>query len=89
LADTAKKRGAVPPVLFSHEHGVTVHGDAEALRQKVASAKPGDILVIPDGVYLDLGKLKLTADGREDAPILLKAANPGKVVFTGAGRAVV
>ncbi len=83
LADTARKRGAVPPVLFSHSHGVTVKGDAEALRQRVASAKPGETLVIPDGVYVDLGKLELAADGKEDEPIVLKAATLGKVVFTG------
>jgi len=83
LADTAKKRGAVPPVLFTHAHGVNRAGDAEALRHRVSEAAPGDTIVLPDGVYIDLGHLELSVDGKEGAPIVLRAANPGKVVFTG------
>jgi len=53
------------------------------LREQVASAQPGDVLTLPDGLYVDLGKLLLEADGRKDRPITLRAAHPGKVVFSG------
>lgn len=42
LAETSRKRGAEPPLPFSYMHGVTVAGDVEALRARVAANVTAD-----------------------------------------------
>lgn len=83
LAATAKRRGATPPIIFDYTHGVTQKGDIKALKASIAAAVPGDVIEIPVGVYQDTGLIKLSVAGTKEAPIHLKAAEPGKVVFTG------
>ncbi|MBE7021044.1 MAG: hypothetical protein E7411_06410 [Ruminococcaceae bacterium] len=52
------------------------------INAKIASAKPGDVIEIPDGTY-DSVRINFTNNGTEDKPITLKAKNPGKAIFTG------
>ena len=52
------------------------------INQKLAIAKPGDVIEIPDGTYEHV-VLKFDSYGTEDKPITLKAKNPGKVIFKG------
>lgn len=44
----------------------------EELRNALAAAKPGDEILLGDGTYA--GEFRLRADGRPDAPIVLRAA---------------
>jgi poly(beta-D-mannuronate) lyase len=53
--------------------------DAAAALRK---AKPGDTLIIADGVYKDL-ELNFIAKGDTAKPIVIKAQTPGKVVVSG------
>lgn len=52
------------------------------INSKIATAKPGDVIEIPDGTYSNI-RINFTANGTEAAPIILKAKNPGKAVITG------
>src|SRR5687768_13130476 len=53
-----------------------------ALSAALAQARPGDTLLLPDGTYRDQ-ELRLRAPGAEGKPVTVRAATPGKVVFTG------
>src|SRR5438105_1288394 len=48
----------------------------------LAAAKAGDTVLIPDGTYRDQ-RLQLRGQGAEGQPVTLRAATPGKVLFTG------
>lgn len=52
------------------------------LEMAVKAARPGDVLLLPEGTYHDQS-LRFAAHGAEGKPIALRAAVPGKVVFTG------
>jgi hypothetical protein len=67
--------GELPPCLRT----VPVDGSA-ALGPAVAGAMPGDCLVLADGAY---DPLVITAKGTAAAPIVLRAANRGKVTISG------
>jgi poly(beta-D-mannuronate) lyase len=56
--------------------------DAEELRAALSSAKPGDTIVMRNGVWRD-AKLDLRAAGTASASITLRAETPGKVILTG------
>ena len=51
----------------------------------IASAQPGDCVIIPNGTYSSLNQIIVPGDvdGAEANPIILKAATPGGVTFTG------
>ncbi|MCK4629282.1 MAG: right-handed parallel beta-helix repeat-containing protein, partial [Sedimentisphaerales bacterium] len=51
----------------------------------IASAQPGDCVIIPDGVYNGMGQIKVPSnvDGTKANPITLKSATAGGVTFTG------
>jgi poly(beta-D-mannuronate) lyase len=53
------------------------------LANVLATAKPGDTLILADGMYRDT-VLNLRGNGERTRPILIRAATPGKVIFTGA-----
>ena len=55
---------------------------AEALQAAVAAAKPGDQIVLADGVYQGL-RVTVKGMGTEDAPITVCAQTPGGVVLGG------
>jgi len=53
----------------------------ETLNEKLKNAKPGDVIEIDDGTYNDVS-ININVSGTEANPIILKAKNPGKVVFS-------
>lgn len=58
-------------------------GDADEIAAAMASAQPGDVLVMTDGTWTDQA-IMFAGHGTEDAPITLRAQTPGGVVLTGA-----
>lgn len=58
-----------------------VHTQAE-YSQAVRAARPGDTIVLADGVWADF-QILFTGHGRPDAPITLTAETPGGVVLSG------
>jgi len=54
----------------------------EELKTAVASAKPGDTLVVQNGTYKDL-RIAFRKFGTPPAPLILRAQTPGGVRFTG------
>lgn len=56
--------------------------DLAAAVQAVRSAKPGDTLIIKDGIYRDL-EINFIGRGDSAKPIVIKAQSPGKVVISG------
>ena len=61
------------------------HSAVEAVRQSIRSAKPGDTITLPNGLYRDV-EIVFDARGENDKPITLRAAEQGKSYFTGASR---
>lgn len=56
--------------------------DPAVLESTAREAAPGDSLILPEGEFRDVALL-FVGRGTEKAPITLKAAVPGKTVFTG------
>lgn len=55
---------------------------ADDINMALAAAKPGDTIVIQDGVYRDVA-ITMAVSGQKDKPITLTAQTPGRVFFTG------
>ena len=53
-----------------------------ALPETVVRARPGEIVIVPDGNYSDT-VLSLSGTGERDRPITIRAATPGGVIFSG------
>lgn len=67
---------------------------AAVIRKAFATASPGTIIEVPDGVYDSPGSIKIaakgaTAKGAARGPITLRAATPGGVTFTGDAQFVI
>lgn len=58
-----------------------------ALASAIAAANPGDVLLLADGDYDGL-QIKISKSGTADAPIIVKARNPGKAIMRGSTRVV-
>ena len=56
--------------------------DQAAFNKAVAAAKPGDVLVLANGVWSDF-EILFTGQGEEDAPIKLTAQTKGEVILSG------
>src|SRR5262245_41451593 len=56
--------------------------DVAALKKAVAAAQPGDNLILREGEWRD-AKIVFKGHGTSTSPITLKAAAPGKTIFTG------
>jgi poly(beta-D-mannuronate) lyase len=56
--------------------------DQHAYREAVLNAKPGDRIVLENGVWSDFDML-LDAEGTAEAPIVVAAETPGKVILSG------
>jgi len=56
--------------------------DADSLANAVSLAKPGDNLILREGEWRDV-KIEFSGKGTPTAPIMLKAANPGKTIISG------
>lgn len=57
----------------------------EALQNAINNAKPGDILLLSDGVYTTTANIIINKTGTESKPITIAAQNPGAVEITGSG----
>lgn len=68
--------------LLSHAREIPV-ADAEALAKAIKAALPGDTILLREGEWADT-MVKFKGQGTKAAPITLRAAVPGKTVFTGA-----
>lgn len=53
------------------------------LASKVAEAEPGDVIVLPEGVF-DGDTCHIAVNGTEEEPIVIRAKNIGKAVIRGA-----
>ncbi|WP_299014574.1 chondroitinase-B domain-containing protein [uncultured Polaribacter sp.] len=53
-----------------------------ALKKALKDLKPGDVILLQDGIYKDV-EMQLIGDGTKDKPIILKAKNAGKVFIEG------
>ncbi len=56
--------------------------NADELKKAIKEAKPGDELVMANGVWKDV-EIKFTSKGTEDKPITLRAETPGEVFIEG------
>lgn len=61
--------------------------DITQLRAAIAAAKPGDIIVMADGTWTN-AEIDFNSAATEQAPVTLKAKNPGKVILTGSSKLV-
>ncbi len=59
--------------------------DAAQLKEALRKAKPGDTILLRDGVWTD-ADLVVDAEGAPDKPITGRAQTPGKVILTGRSR---
>jgi poly(beta-D-mannuronate) lyase len=59
--------------------------DAPALAAAIKAARPGDVIVMKDGVWTDVD-IRFDASATAQAPVRLRAQSPGGVVLTGASR---
>lgn len=55
--------------------------DATSLRAALKSVQPGDVLVLREGEWPD-ARLKIKVEGTKDKPVTVRAATPGKTIFT-------
>jgi len=62
---------------------VTQVKTAAELVQAVPQAKPGDVIELVDGTYSNFEAV-LRGQGREGAPVVIRAQTPGRVVLNGA-----
>jgi poly(beta-D-mannuronate) lyase len=51
------------------------------LQKAVSVAKPGDVVILDDGIYSDV-TIQISVKGTSTKPINIKAKNIGKVIFT-------
>lgn len=54
----------------------------EEFENKANSLQPGDELILHEGVYSQNGRRAVTAKGTAERPIIIRAAQPGKVLLT-------
>ena len=54
---------------------------ASELQKAVSAAKPGDVVILDDGIYSDV-TIQISVKGNSTKPIKIKAKNIGKVIFT-------
>ena len=67
LADSARAQSSAPP---------------DVIAKALPTAAPGDVLVIADGTYRDQ-VLEWRGKGSAERPVLVRAATPGGVIFSG------
>jgi poly(beta-D-mannuronate) lyase len=56
----------------------------DGLKRAIEAAKPGDHLIVADGVYATASPITITAAGTQDEPIIIAAQNIGGAELTGA-----
>jgi len=65
--------------------GTITVASIEELQKVIATAKPGDKIILKNGVYKTTADLLITAMGTKEKPIILEAEVAGKTEITGAG----
>jgi poly(beta-D-mannuronate) lyase len=63
----------------------TLVADAKAFDEAQKAAKPGDVIVLKNGTWVD-AKLKIRASGTEELPVMVKAETSGQVLLSGDSR---
>ena len=56
-----------------------------ALQQAIQNAKPGDIILVTDGVYTTTEDIKVSQAGSRDKPIIISAEHSGAATISGVG----
>lgn len=74
----------IPKSLPQKNRSVTVSSLAE-LQAAINNAKPGDKIVVKNGIYNATADVLITAVGSKEKPIILEAEVAGKTEITGAG----
>ncbi|CAA0081625.1 Chondroitinase-B [Zhongshania aliphaticivorans] len=69
-------------ISFSHLSNAKLVKDLQQYNKAVAVAKPGDQIVLANGMWHDV-ELVFKATGKANKPIELTAQTPGKVIITG------
>lgn len=69
---------AIPPPLRT----ISV-SSMEELTSAWSEAKPGDLIEVADGVYTSTESVRLRANGTPEHPIVIRAKNRGKAVYSG------
>lgn len=64
---------------------IRVVSTAAQFNSAAAAARPGDVILLKDGVYTGV-KLNIESNGTATQPIVYTAQNPGRVIFRGLGR---
>jgi len=80
-ARKAKPRPQVADATDESPNEIRVTSPKETA-QACKTAKPGDIIVLADGIYTD-GRFVVRAEGKADAPITFRAETPGGAILTG------
>ncbi|NDC78749.1 MAG: hypothetical protein EBZ67_12875, partial [Chitinophagia bacterium] len=57
-------------------------GNIDELQRANRVAKPGDLVILEDGDWMDVG-IALTCHGTREKPIIFRAEHPGKMLVTG------
>ncbi len=57
----------------------------EALQNAINHAKPGDVILLKDGIYTTTADILISATGTKSQPISIAAANAGAAEITGGG----
>lgn len=60
----------------------TIVKDKEQLESALTNAKPGDHIIMANGIWEDI-QIKIRGNGTDDKPITVSAETPGKVIITG------
>ncbi len=69
-------------IFFLVASRVFAYNDVASLTKAVRAAKPGDTLVLDNGIYKD-AQIVFVGKGAAGKPIVIKAQTPGKVRLTG------
>ena len=79
-ACSCKKYQALPPANITGPEDISIASSIKDFNILLMVIKPGDTLVIKDGVYENF-IVSINATGNEDKPITIKAQTPGGVQF--------
>ncbi|GLQ22536.1 hypothetical protein GCM10007853_04100 [Algimonas ampicilliniresistens] len=84
LAACQPSEGALSPqqTLTSAPQLSVIVEDMVALTSAIETAKPGDAIVLANGVWTD-AEILFTGSGTADSPITLRAETPGQVILSG------
>lgn len=58
---------------------------ADEIKKAAKKAKPGDVILMADGVWKD-AQIVFESEGTKEKPVILKAETPGKVILNGDSR---